>query len=52
MLMMDHEWELDRAKRAYLTLDRSANEVDGKKTQVFVVEDDVPDADSHQDDET
>ena len=32
MLMMDHEWELDRAKRAYLTLDRSATEVDGKKT--------------------
>ena len=38
MLMMGNQWGLERAKQAYLTIDRSDIETDGKKTHTFMVE--------------
>ena len=49
MMMMDREWELDWAIRAYHAIDLSASETGGRKTQVYMVEDD---ASSYQGDET
>ena len=49
MMMMNREWDFDWAIRAYHAIDLSASETVGRKTQVYVVEDD---AGSHQDDET
>ena len=49
MRMMDREWELDWAVRAYHTIDRNASEAGGRKTEIYMVEDD---ANRYQGDET
>ena len=49
MMMMDREWEFDWAIRAYHAIDLSASETGGRKTQVYMVDED---ASGYQDDET